>query len=183
MTLIVEPLRDLSEPEPDAIGDLAFVQTRIELDEQQRGDAITATIVLANTGGRPVELLNPFDLLQWQPLDGAAAPLDVPTAPPNLMVHRPASEPWKLRTGVPVVEVLLAGEPTDAAALDSPTLQLESEIELAATFAFAEIVEDGSRVQIPSGEYSLGCLATLIDSEQHSRIVGCRPLSLRFEKA
>ena len=183
MTLIVEPLKDLSEPEPDAIGDLAFVEPRMELEAHQRGAAITATIVLANSGERPVELLNPFDLLQWQPLDGAAAPLDVPTAPPSLLVHLPASEPWKLRTGVPIVEALLGGEPTDAAVLDSATIQLEPEIELAATFAFAEIVEDGSRVQIRSGEYSLGCLATLIDSEQHSRVVGCSPLALRFEKA
>jgi hypothetical protein len=183
MTLLVEHLVDLPEREAEDVGDLALVGARLEAEGHQRGRGIRATVALESTGDRPIVLLNPFDLLQWQLLDGAGAPLDLPSSPPNLLVHRPASRPWELGDGVPVIEVRRAGELADRAMLGTPTVELTPHAELAVTFELAQLAQGATTIELPGGDYRLGCLATLIDERQRSRIVRCNPLPMRFERA
>lgn len=179
-----EPLHDLSERDPAAEGRLADVEARLEAESPQAGQALLATVVLVNAGTARVELINPFDLLSWQLID-ERGPLTLPARSPNLLGHRPASAPWKLDPAMPLVEVRRGGQRIDPAALDSPAVELEAETELAATFGFDRLPEDGGTVELASGDYRLVCLVTLIDAADadRSRIVRSRPLPVRFDRA
>lgn len=182
--MVSERLHPLAERETD-VADLAGIEARLDALVSQRGAGLRATFVLNNGNDRPVELINPIDLLQWQLLDSAGAPLALPTRPANLRVHRPASAPWKLNSAVPIVEVSHAGKRADAVVLDTPTVQLAPQTEIAVTFEFGDLVEDGTARVLPSGDYRLVCTATLIHSieTQRSRILRCEPLALRYDRA
>jgi hypothetical protein len=169
-----ERLQDLPKRQPTDVGALADVEARLDADSPQSGPGLRATFAIHNAGGERVELVNPLDLLQWQLLDKAGSPLDVPRRAPNLRVHRLPSAPWKLDSAVPIIEVRSDGERADTALLDSPALRLEQEGELAVTFEF----------ELPSGDYRLSCLVTLIDAvvTERSRIVRSEPLAIRFDR-
>jgi hypothetical protein len=167
------PLTDLPGGSTD-VGALAAVTARLEADSPQGGSGLRATLTLGNEGSSPVQLLNPFDLLQWQLLDAAGAPLDVPSRAPNLRVHRPSGTPWKLDSAVPIVDVRQGAGPTDPTSLDAPALTLDPGGELSVTYALDR----------PSGDYRLGCLTNLIDATdtRRSRIVRCDPLEVSFTR-
>ena len=69
--------------------------------------------------------------------------------------------------------------------LDTPTVELAPRDELAVTFEFGDILEDGAARELPSGDYRLVCTATLIDGieTQRSRILRCEPLAMRYDRA
>jgi hypothetical protein len=182
--MVSERLHDLPERETGDLGDLARVEAQLNAPARQDGAGLRATFVLANANAGPVQLVNPVDLLQWQLLDASGAPLVLPSRPSNLRIHRPASAPWELNRAVPIVEVSRAGARADAAVLDTPSVGLESRDELAVTFEFGHILEDGSARELPSGDYRLACTATLIDAieTQRSRILRCEPLGIRFDR-
>jgi hypothetical protein len=167
-------LTDLPGGESADAGALADVTARLGADSPQEGSGLRATLTLSNEGSSPVQLLNPFDLLQWQLVDAAGAPLDVPSRAPNLRVHRPSGTPWKLDSAVPIVAVRQGGESTDAASLDAPALTLDPGGELSVTY----------ELDRPSGGYRLGCLTNLIDATdtRRSRIVRCDPLEISFTR-
>ena len=170
-----EPLRALPDAPPESPGSLDALQAFVEAESQQRRARLLAAFALINASGKRLDLLNPLDLLQWQLLDDAGAPVALPERPPNLRVHRPAGEPWRLNSAIPVASVTQDGAATDAAMLDSPALGLEPEARLAVTFAF----------DLPSGSYRLAALATLIDARDTSsaRVLRSEPLAIRFERA
>lgn len=182
--MLSERLHDLPEREPGDRGDLAGVEARLDAPARQEGAGFRATFVLVNGIDRPVALINPIDLLQWLLLDDAGAPLPLPSRPSNLRIHRPASAPWKLDSAVPIVEVSRSGDRVDAAMLDTPTVELVARDELAVSFEFGHILEDGTARDLPSGDYRLSCTATLIDAAetQRSRILRCDPLSIAFAR-
>lgn len=180
-----EPLNDLPGSDAAGAGRLAGVQARLDAASPQRGSSLRATVALANAGSGAVDLLNPFDLIQWQLLDDAGAPLEVPSRAPNLMVNRAAAAPWKLDTAVPITEVQRDSVPADAAELDSAAVSLAAGGELAVTYEFGQVLKEGSPVDLAGGEYRLICLATLIDAADtdRSRILRCNPVPVVFERA
>jgi hypothetical protein len=182
--MATEPLHDLPDRETTDAGRLASLDARLDAQSPQAGNGLRATFALVNTGGQPVELLNPLDMLQWQLLDEAGAPLEVPSRPSNVLVQRQSSAPWKLDPAVPLVEVRRTGERIDVAAMDTPTVELEPQGELASTFEFDRTLKDGAAVELASGDYRLVCLATLIDATDtdRSRIVRSNPLPVRFDR-
>jgi hypothetical protein len=169
------PLTDLPGPGTGDVGSLADVTARLDVESPQRGDGLRATLTLGNEGPTPVQLVNPFDLLQWQLLDERGAALDVPSRAPNLRVHRPGPLPWKLDSAVPIIEVRHGRRATDPASLDVAALDLVPDAELAVTY----------ELDRPSGDYRLGCLTNLIDAAdpQRSRIIRCDPLPVSFTRA
>lgn len=181
--MAAEPLKDLSERDSAAQGRIATVEARLEAESTQAGPALLASVVLANGGAEPVELINPFDLLQWQLLD-ERGPVTLPARRPNLLAHTPASAPWKLDPALPLVEVRAGGELLAATALDRPELELQADAELSVTFAFGRAPDGGRTVELVSGDYQLVCMTTLIDARdpESSRIVRSSPLQVRFER-
>jgi hypothetical protein len=181
---VSERLHALPGRQTDDVGVRAAIEARLDALVRQAGAGLRATFVLTNENDQPVELINPVDLLQWLVLDDAGAPVALPNRPANLRVHRPASAPWKLNSAVPIVEVSLAGKQADAAVLDTPTVELAPRDELAVTFEFGDILEDGTALELPSGDYRLVCTATVIDGieTQRSRILRCEPLAIRYDR-
>lgn len=166
------PLRLLPGTEPGPATALDAVEARLDAESPQLGAGLRATFALSNTSDFPLELLNPLDVLQWQLLDGAGAPLELPERVPNLRLHRPAGAEWKLDSAIPIAEVIQDGSAAEAAILDAPTLRLKGR--LAVTFAF----------ELPTGDYRLNATVTLIDAADPtgSRILRSDPLPISFER-
>ena len=184
VTMASETLHDLPESTP-AKGELAQLDARLEAASEQQGRGLRATLALANASAAEIDLLNPVDLLRWQLLDATGAALDLPQRVPNLRVRRPADSAWKLDSAVPVIAVRRDGREVDPAVLDTPRLSLKVGAELAVTFEFDRTVRDGQSVELPSGDYRLVCLATLIDAAdtQRTRIVRCDPLPVILHRS
>jgi hypothetical protein len=166
-----QPLHALPGAEPAPAGPLDTLEARLEADSPQRGRSLLAAFSLVNAGESALELLNPLDLLQWQLLDGAGAPLGLPDRVPNLRSH-PVGGEWRLNSAIPIAEVIEDGTAANAATLDSPRLTITRE--LAVTFAF----------DLASGDYRLIAIATLIDASDtnRSRILRSDPLPVSFER-
>jgi len=127
-------------------------------------------------------VLNPFDLRQVLLRDREGRPLRLPAEAPSLFIHRPAGEPWKLRTGLPIVRAVLNDEEVAVSSLDVPVLGLLPGRTSAVTHAISERLADADTVSLSGGDYAVGCVATLIGAADTtaSRILQSPMLAVRF---
>lgn len=181
--MVSEQLSDIPGRELPSDDALMGVDSYLATDpEQAKNAGLRATLTVANHGDGTIELLNPFEMLQWQLLDEHGAPLPLPQRPPNLLVIGEPPESWTAENPVRIVEARLEGEAVEITALDAPSLELLPGAHWAATFELDRLDTNGG-APLEAGTYAIACLATLIDAVDPtlSRILRSAPIQVRFQ--
>jgi len=157
----------------------------VDVASPQRGYAVHVQFGVVNEGAATISVLNPFDLVQLRLNDREGRPLRLAAEAPSMLVHRPASEPWKLRTGLPIVEAVLNDEEIATSSLDVPVVELLPGRTSAVTHAITEHLAETTAVHLSDGDYAVGCIATLISAVDTgaSRILESPMVPVQFARA
>ena len=151
----------------------------LEAEPDQRGaEGIVVHVGVGNAGPGPVEVLNPFEVVQFQVLDEGGFPVPLPARPPRLLVEPPGGDH---PPALPVVGAWRDGRPDDGARIDARVVEVGSGEDVRVAMAIGDRRSDpAGRQALEDGRYRIGAILTLIDARDpsSSRVLQAAPLDV-----
>lgn len=164
-------------------GPIGAVVAALEAAPRQDAEGLVVDLHVTNGGEGRVEVLNPFEMVQFQLLDAGGFPVSLPFRMPRLMVGHghdgPGAPP--LEPAMPVVGFVRDGQPGDQLELHRRTLVLAPTGQVLVSMVIATRKStSGGTEPLPDGDYHVGAILTVIDAADpsQSRVLQAAPVDV-----